>query len=253
MVMTPYPNDNILLENPSIVVSEDGETWSVPNGLTNPIYAYTPDGANSDPELTMSGNTLYVTFRDFDGNTKWYYKQLSSADGISWSAPADLFFVEKPNEEVSPAIVYANSKYYMFTVLYNAGTGLSSIRRRECATINGTWSAPVDIVCSMPNGTLPWHIGVIKKDSEEKLVMAISTIDRNYIYIAQSLDYGANWTVSADPLLSKSPVPDWDDYALYRCSIAQAGADLILWYSAASGINSPLTTWGIGKTVIAIA
>ena len=37
MAMTPYPYNNDGLEDPSILVSNDAQTWIVPEGLTNPL------------------------------------------------------------------------------------------------------------------------------------------------------------------------------------------------------------------------
>ena len=74
MAMTPYPNAQNAYENPSIVVSDDGETWIEPPGISNPIVPYPGAGYyNSDPCLVKAGNLLYLFYRcalpDFYGLT----------------------------------------------------------------------------------------------------------------------------------------------------------------------------------------
>jgi hypothetical protein len=61
MAITPYADSNEDLENPSIVVSNDGNTWQVPEGLTNPIIPH-PGGQefNSDPTLFYDGNKFIL-------------------------------------------------------------------------------------------------------------------------------------------------------------------------------------------------
>jgi hypothetical protein len=52
MAISPYPNipGQAGFENPSILVSQDGQNWSVPSGLTNPIF--TPkEGSFADATL----------------------------------------------------------------------------------------------------------------------------------------------------------------------------------------------------------
>src|SRR6266404_9955978 len=42
MVVAPYPHSDAEDENPSILVSDDGQQWSLPPGGTNPIQKPTP-------------------------------------------------------------------------------------------------------------------------------------------------------------------------------------------------------------------
>ena len=62
MSMTPYPYTMDRYENPSIVVSNDGEKWVVPIGLKNPISGLPVDvkigGHYSDPHLVMRDNVI---------------------------------------------------------------------------------------------------------------------------------------------------------------------------------------------------
>ena len=54
MAMTPYPYNNDGLEDPSILVSNDAQTWIVPEGLTNPLTPAPKPGHNCDVELVYN-------------------------------------------------------------------------------------------------------------------------------------------------------------------------------------------------------
>jgi len=67
MVMTPYPFSNNAYENPSILGSQDGVIWEVPEGLINPVVGVPTDvmhgGYYSDPFILQNGNRLELWFR----------------------------------------------------------------------------------------------------------------------------------------------------------------------------------------------
>jgi hypothetical protein len=91
MAFTPFPNSDSKKENPSILVSEDGEDWFVPPGVTNPLVnAPAGDGNfNRDPELVWDGTKLYLYYgATVSGSLKTY--RMESSNGINWSAPVEL-------------------------------------------------------------------------------------------------------------------------------------------------------------------
>jgi len=67
MVMTPYPHFTAAYENPSILGSQDGVNWVVPEGIENPVVGIPPDadvgGHFSDPFLLRVGDTLELWWR----------------------------------------------------------------------------------------------------------------------------------------------------------------------------------------------
>jgi len=92
MVFTPYPTES--RENPSIVVSNDGETWIEPPGITNPIdLLNTGDPYNSDPAIIYNSadDKLYVIYRTTDvaGSTQ-VIKYRTSSDGVTWSSATNI-------------------------------------------------------------------------------------------------------------------------------------------------------------------
>src|SRR5204862_8270091 len=56
LALTPYPNGDSHLENPSLFGSSSGDAWSVPAGVNNPV-ATTNRGYLSDPALTYDRAT----------------------------------------------------------------------------------------------------------------------------------------------------------------------------------------------------
>lgn len=147
MANTPYPNNDVTLENPSIFASQDGQTWVVPAGVTNPIYDYpSPDGALwSDTDLIYDpvGNRLVLTYRD--GNEKNYVA--TSTDGVTWPAYPGTFVFQAG---VSPSLVRTPGGTWR--MYYQVA---SSARFREADDPLGPYGA--EVVCSGVNG---WHAHV---------------------------------------------------------------------------------------------
>jgi len=67
MAITPYPYANNAHENPSILGSQCGIIWEVPEGVVNPVVGTPPDvrqgGYYSDPFLIRNGDVLELWFR----------------------------------------------------------------------------------------------------------------------------------------------------------------------------------------------
>lgn len=85
-VDTPYPRNDVKLENPEILASNDGLTWEVPPGVTNPIAPFPGEGFNSDPEMVWdaANKRMFAVWRWF-GNSLIYYQHATSTDGRTWS------------------------------------------------------------------------------------------------------------------------------------------------------------------------
>ena len=67
MANTPYPNYNSTKENPSVWGSNDGETFTVPDGITNPITPVPDAGTNADTDIywDTASSRLYVIYNDY--------------------------------------------------------------------------------------------------------------------------------------------------------------------------------------------
>lgn len=89
MVMTPYPFNDGSYENPSIVTSNDGENWAVPEGVTNPLVGTPNPGHNCDADLVYVPelDELRIYYVEADDIISSRVKMMSSRDGVQWSEP----------------------------------------------------------------------------------------------------------------------------------------------------------------------
>ncbi len=111
MVMTPYPFNDGSYENPSIVTSNDGENWAVPEGVTNPLVGTPNPGHNCDADLVYVSelDELRIYYVEADDIISSRVKMMSSRDGVQWSEPQvvlkDLirkYSVLSPSIEILP-------------------------------------------------------------------------------------------------------------------------------------------------------
>ncbi|OYV71853.1 MAG: hypothetical protein B7Z72_06060, partial [Gemmatimonadetes bacterium 21-71-4] len=103
MVVNPYPNGNAAFENPSIIVSHDGQRWAVPPGVVNPVVPR--DAPNSDPDLSYDpvGQRLVLFYRQVrEGDN--VITVTMSRDGVRWSAPR-VAFRERNHHAIGPSTV----------------------------------------------------------------------------------------------------------------------------------------------------
>ena len=67
MVNTPYPGNDIFLENPSIIVSNDGINFTEPEGIKNPISGYPSEYRSdiyySDPFMLFNKDHFELFYR----------------------------------------------------------------------------------------------------------------------------------------------------------------------------------------------
>lgn len=247
MAMTPFPNGDTDFENPSILVSADGETWSDPG--TNPVVAAPATGYNSDVDIFMEAGgitTMWMVYRELDGSNVETIYALSSTDGTTWSSSTAIVENGALREMLSPAVVYLDGTYRMWTV--DATTTPHTLRLRTSSSPNSGWSAPSACVLTLPDSDLEiWHVDVnYRSDLGEyhMLVNSENTInDSGRLFFAWSTD-GVNWTVT-DGALLEPDLAGWDATYLYRSSWVYTGSNYDLFYA---GIAT--TTWHIGRTTV---
>lgn len=242
MAMTPYPNGNDAYENPSILVSDDGDTWQVPPGLTNPIAA-PPVGFWPDPDLILVDDRLYCLWAG--GRAAW------SDDGITWSAP--FKYQDSLTGELSPAAVHVDGQIHVWSVV-KVDAGLNRIIRRTGDSLETAagWSDPVDCTFTVPDATREaWHIDVVKQVDIYLAAVAVGNgggSANTVLYLASSRD-GLSWDFAPEPILTGRK-GEWDATNIYRASILPAtgngGTVADLWYSA----RADDTSWHIGRTRI---
>lgn len=234
MLFEPYPDSSDVYEDPSILVSNDNSTWIVPPGGTNPIVAQGyPTGFNSDGDMTLVGNTMYVFYRYNvygDEPRPTTLKVASSTDGVTWTTPIDAFTLQYSKLFASPSVIYEDGVYSMFSV-----DTLTDEINLATSTDAINWTATTT-VAYYPNA---WHIDVNVFNGLYQMVITTQT---NLIYF-----YSTNkttWQYGGIILGKSSPSTKWDGGTIYRPTFWVEGDDFRLWYSAMSGAGK----WHIGYT-----
>jgi hypothetical protein len=251
MAITPYYQQRQRFENPSLLYSDDGKTWNVPPGVTNPISPEPTDTTNSfqyDTEIIPPGydNKLRVMYgrREVDTSSAFYTR---TYDG-STIGPEVKAFDDFTEGIVSPAVVEKNGVYILYYVdVYNGYV----IKKRTATNPEGPWSAPV--VCTLTNNTgfLPWHLNANLIGDQVCLLLTVSQAGTSgsgaKLFFASSVN-DSTFITGSTPVLSKKP-GSWDNASIYRsCAIILDGGTkrLGLYYSA----SDTLLNWHTGYTEI---
>jgi hypothetical protein len=242
LAITPYPQGDAKHENPSFYQSGSGLTWTVPEGLLNPI-AKPAAGHFSDPDLVrdpVSGE-LRIYFRQVAGGNN-VILLTSTADGVNWTIPLEVARAAS-HRIVSPAVVAGApaGAWQMWSV--NAGSAgcsaaATTVERRRSAD-GVTWEPPELVNLAHP-GAVIWHLDV-RWVPERQQYWALYTIYAAggscvtpRLHLATSPD-GVEWTPYAVPVLAKGALPEFRD-VVYRSTFVYDGAAGLVrfWYSGAA-------------------
>lgn len=244
MVCTPYPYGNSFFENPELFVSYDGLTWTVPDGLHNPLVPSPKnDGSHhSDPDILLHENELWLFYRETlrssrprkapDANKIYVLK---SADGIRWSAPVEVLSDQTGRQLLSPSVVHDGRCFAMWTIELDGGE-LKVVRR---SSSNGlAWSAPeVANVVGLVQGRQPWHIDVLREqDRLSAILVSCAGLGGrcSRIHYAYSEDCGLTWFAGGFLL---DQAYEFESKIQYRASLQKLDErqqQYELWYSAAN-------------------
>jgi len=241
MAETPLTNGAEAKENPCILVSSDGDTWSVPTGGSNPIVA-APGGSsyNSDPNITYYGGKLYLLNRVSDGATLNDIYILESSDGITWSAPVKIIEAGDALAILSPCVIFDGYKWCMWC--FNSTSG--RLERRAAPSIYGPWTDPVKCFIAQTPATSLWHLSVLRLTNGNYLL--VKTNADTDLWLGTSAD-GFSWTFAPAALMTRAGA-GWDKDQFYTASLVQtADKDFTMWYSGKSG-----TAWHVGKTTFSL-
>jgi hypothetical protein len=249
MSMTPFTGQDYTVENPSILVSQDGISWQVPDGLTNPVapneYRHLMD---SELYYDNASDQLWLYYmKGTDNGAILLFRK--SSDGIHWSAEQVL--IQGPYDTmVSPAVEKVDGIYRLWTV-NPQGKGIVNLVEYRTSTDGINWTSP-QIVNLNQFGVQVWHIE-IKWIESKKEYWAIyagylngSNSGHTSLYIAKSSD-GLNWTTFMRPALAPGPTGAWDSQQIYRTTfLYDPASDLLrVWYSASHD-----RVWHTGYTEI---
>lgn len=246
MAYTPYPNNNIKKQNPSIVVSNDKINWVVPPGLTNPIIAE-PSAEiqypfNSDPQLTMSadGETMYCIYRIVTNWNRQEFWKIETTDGVNWHNNVQVLSFIKPKEALSPAIVYKDGLYHMW---YNGGGNPRKYYYRTSTNLidwGDEYLTNISSINIQDTYKYFWHIDVVYNNGYYWIIGNMAKIGdyAGDLYIGYSKNGIDDWVLSNEPILIQRN--SYWDRALYRPTILPtSNTSFDLWYSTVhAGLQS---------------
>lgn len=260
MAMTPYPNSTGKYENPSILVSNDSLTWTVPVGLTNPIDA-DPGGTayNSDPEILVVDDTMWVYYlEEIPASSTSVISRRNSTDGVNWGGEQNLTITTTYMQFASPAIVHRNGLWEMFANNDSGGcTSKVGLLLYYNSTDGLTWAGPYKPTFTPRSDITLWHLNVEYAPTKNQYMMFWEGYDnlvgtpgcgkQSHMFYANSTN-GQTWQTYTNPLMYDLLEPtQWDEQSLYRpTTIYHSAIDTIeLWYGGFSD-TSGAAVWHIG-------
>lgn len=259
MAMTPYPGGSDDFEDPCIVVSQDGITWAVPPGLTNPIDD--ADGQpeyNSDVDLKMGpNNTLYLFWRFRDDGAVGQEENLfysTSTDGVTWTPKVRFWQTNKTVMQlVSPSLIFEENRWIMYAV--DIVPSPNTVVRLETGSVDPEtpWTTPQVITTgASPAGKEPWHLYVLKFGGRYYMLRADCVKDANgtapdLLFLVSSDGY--TFTGSGTSVIPSVQAGLHDQ--LYRATFVPAIENGIfgfrVWYT---GWTTSPQVWNIFRTFI---
>lgn len=251
MAFTPYYNGNNDYENPSVVASNNGDEWVVPDGLTNPIVpAFEGTDWNFDPELIYDGTNLIMYWGDSTGK---YYRKTSS-NGTTWGASEEVTITgEGIAAWNAPGIVRESATSWKAwsipTVSVNNVNPGCIVLFISSDGINWTVKNVLTTNMTLNN----WHLSVFGDDvGYHFLVSAYPKGKTNgdcNLYYGYSEDGLENIVFQSEPILS-TEIANWTNGEIYRSCFARGdNQSLYLYFSARQAIGTG-STWGMGRVKV---
>jgi len=163
MVMTPYPYSDDTHENPSILGSQDGVIWEVPEGGINPVVGVPIDvqygGYYSDPFILRRGDMLELWFRHTlaaaPGNSHNRIYRTTSSDLSNWGELETILECADYTEHfMSPVVMHDGFKYRLWYA--NFYSHLFYIESVDLMA----WSEKVRVRADL-NGLGIWHHDIV--------------------------------------------------------------------------------------------
>lgn len=254
LALTPYPNGDSRVENPSLYGSEGGDDWTVPTGVTNPLVK-TGRGYLSDPELSYDpgSDELRLYYREVVELRRRHRRPRHEADvvyltrsrdGTTWS-PATAVVTDVGHYVVSPTVARrADGDWKMWSVdAGNVGCTARTTRITLRRSTDGIgWSLPVAVSLSQ-SGYVPWHLDVQYVSQLSEYWALIAAYPRGWsctassLFLATSSD-GMNWTTYPTPVLARGALSQFSAN-VYRSTFAfePDGNTLTMWLTGATTVK----------------
>lgn len=253
LATSPYTDTNNQYENPQIHASNDGDTWVVPSGLTNPIDAWpgVVNQYNADPEIVIGPDDVmycfYIEVEDTDDHI--YLRYRTSSNGTTWTSEKTLMAVPY-NGAISPSVIWDGE--WKLWIGNKNNHNYSDFLLLKADSIEDLKTA-IPIKCFFSGLPYPatgssaerWHYDVIRDG--EKYVAIVMAKETDDLWLAYSYD-GIYWITSDSAILSPGGAGTWYENTLYRATLLPISGGYDLFYSAQNAANE----WYTGRTTINI-
>jgi hypothetical protein len=246
MAMTPFTYSNNQSEDPSIVVSDNGLTWEVPPGLTNPLIVAPPAGHNADPAIVYNddANELWVYFmRYWKTPNQVKLALMKSGDGVNWTEPEYLLTwnLSSSDNERSYSIIKQGSDWHYWGQSNDAPHKIYY----RYSTDGENWSETTSVTFSLPPSLAPWHLSVIYVPTKSEYWMLFTAPGGaigSALFFAKSTDM-LHWTLYTNEVLVPSGA-GWDNGQIYKSTMLYDSdrQTFRIWYSA----SDTFLKWGTG-------
>lgn len=260
MAHTPFPAGSDAASDPNIVASNDGSTWVVPAGLTNPLDDQ-PGGAgavNSDVELVPNATGgLLLMWRTYNPASAGGEEQLwirTSLNGTSWTAKV---MVRQDDTAVrrltSPTLIRENDGWTMWAVdTLPSPNRIVRMRSEGAVMSTGGWTALTNTTLSLPAAREPANIQVRRIDN--KYVGLVNDITQDSaglagdVYVMTSND-GFTWARGAAVAIPRAGGTGVGHQQLESASLVKKSqAELDVW--VAGWNTGPPTVWNIFRATV---
>ncbi len=231
LVMTPYPFSNDRLENPSLLVSDDGMTFSAAPGAAAPLVPPPAHDHNNDPDLRRDPRTgdyeiLYLEALRPDRQT---LVALRSRDQRTWTRRDAVVYDLHRGDPfiVSPAALDDAGQTHLFYV-DTADRRLYTMVSADGATWDPRSATPVAIDLGAIKA---WHVDALRGDGAYALLISgyVDRFEHQDLYLATSPDL-VHWTLRQKPLLDHRD-PALGVESLYRSTGVVEHGTLVVWYA----------------------
>ena len=251
MAYTPYAGGTDGREDPCIAYSDDGDTWTVPEGAPYPLDDQPGSPTyNSDTNLVVKDGVLHVFWRLFDDTLPSGQEQLlvrTSANGIDWTPSTVVYSSTKTVRRlVSPSFQWDGTYWHLWAVdITPEHKPLVHARAETLST--DAWTTPVECVVPMRTGKTPWHVSVRRVGSQwvgllnDTLTGGAGARDGDLLLIASN--DGIVWDSSDIPVVPRIGL--YHDN-LYKADMIPTEYGWDVWYSAR--ITGSPSVWGIFRS-----
>lgn len=256
LAINPYNQSDSTLENPVILVSNNGFDFFEPMGISNPLDTAVYPAFLSDVSLVHNSslNELQIYYRwvNPDNFTYIIYRQ-NSTDGTTWGNKVQVLNGTYPNGSLTPVlspIFEIEDIYYMWTnngsespnqlELYSDGSDGSSFSYLQDATLTPNTFGNYELWHQRIRNMSGTGIGYNYTGLFDFYVANAS--QNNTIYIGYG-DTKDNFTIQSLPLLSNRTA-EWDNNDIYQSTFIWDNSTQILkiWYSEMNSTSG----WNLG-------